>query len=168
MLCWLIGIKGNTNCYTKEIEIQSSEFGTKQKFRCKVWWPGMEKDADTFCKACYGCQLVSRPDNVEPIRTTVLPTGPWRDLAVDLLRPLPTSESLLVVDYYSRYYEIEVMKSTTTSKVIERLDEIFSRHNPPESLTSDNLFPQNLKCIWIIKEFSTIKSQRNCLKKIER
>ena len=113
--------------------------GTKQKLRSKVWWPGMEKDAEKFCKACYGCQLVSRPDHVEPIRTTVLPTGPWRDLAVDLLGPLPTGESILVViDYYSRYYEIEVMKSTTTSKVIERLDEIFSRHGLPERLTSDN------------------------------
>ena len=45
---------------------------------------------------------------------------------------------LVVIDYYSRYYEIEVMKSTTTSKVIERLVEIFSRHGLPESLTSDN------------------------------
>ena len=69
------------------------------------------------------------------IRTTVLPTVPWRDLAVDLLGPLPKGESILVVlDNYSRYNEIEVMKSTTTSKVIERLDEIFSRHGLPESL----------------------------------
>ena len=45
---------------------------------------------------------------------------------------------LVVIDYCSRYYEIEVRKSTTTSKVIERLDEIFSRHGVPESLTSDN------------------------------
>ena len=108
---------------------------TRQKLRSKVWWPGMKKDAEKFCKACYGCHLVSRPDHVEPIRTTVLPTGPWRDLAVDLLGPLPTGESILVVlDYYSQHYEIEVMKSTTTSKVIERLDEILSRHGIPESL----------------------------------
>ena len=37
--------------------------GTKQKLRSKVWWPGMEKDAEKFCKACYGCQLVSRPQS---------------------------------------------------------------------------------------------------------
>ena len=79
--------------------------GTKQKLRSKVWWPGMEKDAEKNCKTCYGCQLVSRPEPPEPVRTTTLPTGPWRDLAVDLLGPLPTGESILVVlDYYSRYY----------------------------------------------------------------
>ena len=41
--------------------------GTKQKLRSKVWWPGMEKDAEKYCKACYGYQLVSRPDVVEHI-----------------------------------------------------------------------------------------------------
>ena len=113
--------------------------GTKQKLRSKVWWPGMEKDADKFCKACYGCQLVSRPSPPEPIRTTTLPTGPWRDLAVDLLGPLPTGESILVVaDYYSRYYERDVLRSTVTSKVISSLEEMFARHGLPESLTSDN------------------------------
>jgi hypothetical protein len=51
----------------------------------------------------YGYQLVSRPDVIEPIKTTTLPSGPWRDLAVDLLGPLPTGESILVViDYRLR------------------------------------------------------------------
>ncbi|CAB4008609.1 Transposon Tf2-6 poly, partial [Paramuricea clavata] len=55
------------------------------------------------------------------------------------LGPLPTGESILVViDYYSRYYEVVIMKSTLTAKVIENLEEIFFRHGLPESLTSDN------------------------------
>ena len=113
--------------------------GTKQKLRSKVWWPGMERDAEKHCKTCYGCQLVSRPAPPEPIRTTPLPTGPWRDLAIDLLGPLPTGESILVVvDYYSRYYEVDILKSTVDSKVISRLEEMFARHGLPESLTSDN------------------------------
>ena len=49
--------------------------GTKQKLRSKVWWPGMEKDTEKHCKTCYGCQLVSRPTLLEPIRTTPLSTG---------------------------------------------------------------------------------------------
>ena len=99
----------------------------------------MEKDAAKHCKTCYGCQLVSRPSPPQPIRSTALPTGPWRDLAIDLLGPLPTGESILVVvDYYSRYYEIDIMRSTVASKVISSLEEIFARHGLPESLTSDN------------------------------
>ena len=42
----------------------------------------------------------------EPIRSIALPDGPWQDLAVDLMGPLPSGHSLLVfVDYYSRFYD---------------------------------------------------------------
>ena len=89
----------------------------------------MEKDAEKHCKTCYGCQLVSRPSPPDPIRSTALPTGP----------PLPTGESILVVvDYYNRYYEIDIMRSTVAFKVISNMEEIFVRHGLPESLTSDN------------------------------
>ena len=43
-----------------------------------------------------------------------------------------------MVDYYSRYYEVAVMKSTTAKKVIECLEEIFCRHGLPTTMKSDN------------------------------
>ena len=99
----------------------------------------MERDAEKHCKTYYGCQLVSCPTPPEPIRTTPLPTGPWRDLAVDLLQLLPTGESILVfLDYYSQYYEVNILKSTVASKVILSLEEMFEQHGLPDSLTSDN------------------------------
>lgn len=99
----------------------------------------MDKAADRHCRACHGCQLVARPDPPEPIRSTTLPDGPWQDLAVDLMGPLPSGHSLLViVDYYSRFYEIEVMQSTTTEKVIDRLADTFCRHGLPVTIKSDN------------------------------
>ncbi len=71
-----------------------------------------------------------------------LPDGPWQDLAVDLLGPLPSKHSILVVvDYYSRFYEYPhrgSMTSTTTSNVIDSLEGIFSRHGLPITLKSDN------------------------------
>lgn len=112
---------------------------TKQRLRTKVWWPSMDKEAERHCQACHGCQLVSRPDPPEPIRSTPLPEGPWKELAVDLLGPLPTGESLLVVvDYFSRYYEIVVLRDTKAEIVIDKLDEIFSRFGYPVSIRSDN------------------------------
>ena len=50
----------------------------KQRLRSKVWWPGIDKDTEKFCKTCYGCQLVSSPANPEPIKSTPLPSGPWQ------------------------------------------------------------------------------------------
>ena len=113
--------------------------GTKQNLRSKVWWPGMEKAAEKHCRSCHGCQLVARPDPPEPLRPTRLPQGPWMDVATDLLGPLDSGHSILVtVDYYSRYYEYAILKSTTAEKVIDCLDEMFSRHGLPETLKSDN------------------------------
>ena len=114
--------------------------GTKQNLRTKVWWPGMDKAAERHCRACHGCQLVARPDPPEPIRSTSLHDGPWQDLAVDLMGPLPSGHSLLViVDYYSRFYEVEVMQSTTTEKIIDRLADTFCRHGLPNTIIkSDN------------------------------
>ncbi|PFX13011.1 Uncharacterized protein K02A2.6 [Stylophora pistillata] len=75
----------------------------------------------------------------EPLRSTTLPEGPLQDLAVDLLGPLPSGYSILVVvDCYSRYYEYAIMMSTVTEKVIENLEEIFSRHGLLLTIKSDN------------------------------
>ena len=113
--------------------------GTKQNLRTKVWWPGMDKAVNRHCRTCHGCQLVARPDPPEPIRSTPLPDGPWQDLAVDLMGPLPSGHSLLViVDYYSRFYEVEIMQSTTAEKVIDCLADTFSRHELPITIKSDN------------------------------
>ena len=98
----------------------------------------MYKATEKYVKGCHGCTLEARPDEPEPLRPTALPDGPWQDIATDLLGPLPTGHSILVVvDYYSRYYEYEIMRSTTAEKVIDSLENIFSRHGLPVSIRSD-------------------------------
>ena len=123
--------------------------GTKQALRLKVWWPGLERDAERHCKSCHGCQITSRPNAPEPIRSTSLPSEPWEDIAMDFLGPLPNGESVLVIiDYYSRYYEFEIMKTTTAEKTISVLSKVFARHGLPVTVSSDN-GPQ-----FISKEFA--------------
>ena len=74
--------------------------GTKQALRSKMWWPGIDRAVETYCRSCHGCQLMARP-----LWSTTLPVGPWVVVGVDLPRPLPSGHStLVVVDYYSRYY----------------------------------------------------------------
>ncbi|XP_022808367.1 uncharacterized protein K02A2.6-like [Stylophora pistillata] len=111
----------------------------KQRLRSKVWWPGIDREAEKFCKTCHGCQLISSPANPEPIKSNPLPSGPWQDLTIDLLGPLPSGESVLgIIDYFSRYYEVEAMRSTTLEKVIECLEKIFTTRGLPQLLRSDN------------------------------
>ena len=73
------------------------------------------------------------------VKTTTMPTKPWRDLTVDLTGPLPTGESLLVtVDYYSRWIEVDVVRNTTSSAIIRCLENHFTHNGIPETLQTDN------------------------------
>lgn len=92
----------------------------KERLRSKVWWPGVDKEAERKCRECYGCQLVTKETIIPPVKTTRLPERPWQDLALDLLGPLPTGEHLLVlIDYFSRWVEVDVIYSTTSEVIIK-------------------------------------------------
>ena len=75
---------------------------------------------------------------------TALPSGPWKLLAMDFLGPFPSGDYLLVViDEYSRFPEVEIVKSTSAKSVITRLDAIFARQGIPNELKTDNCPPFN-------------------------
>ena len=69
----------------------------------------------------------------------------------DLLGPLPDGRSVIVViDYYSRFFEAGLLKSTKTDKVVEFLDTIFCRFGYPQALRTDNgpqFISVSLNCI---------------------
>lgn len=111
----------------------------KGRLRSKVWWPKMDQDTENFVKKCKGCTLVSAPNAPEPLRRTELPSEPWKDLAIDFLGPLPSNHYLLViVDYYSRFKEVEIMTKIDSTETLKRLDVIFARFGFPASITLDN------------------------------
>ena len=111
----------------------------KARLRTKVWWPRIDKDAENFVKAFRSCTLVSAPNPPNPMKRRALPTQAWVDVAIDFLGPLPSGHYLFViVDYFSRYKEIKVMKTITADQTVEALKEIFSRTGIPVSITADN------------------------------
>lgn len=58
---------------------------------------------------------------------------------MDMLGPLPTGESLLVIiDCYSRFRVIEVLKQTTSADIIGKLRPLFMRMGIPSVLMNDN------------------------------
>ena len=111
----------------------------KNRLRTKVWWPKIDHDAAQVCKSCHGCQVVGEFCAPEPMQRVEPPSRPWQDVAIDVLGPLPSGENLLVVvDYYRRFFEVVIMHSTTSRKMIEALTPIFTRYGYPFSLKSDN------------------------------
>ncbi|XP_053698982.1 uncharacterized protein K02A2.6-like [Sabethes cyaneus] len=89
--------------------------------------------------SCTGCRLVSQPELPEPMQRRKLPDAPWVDVAIDFLGPLPSGDYLLViVDYFSRYKEVEVLRKITASETAIRLENIFVRLGYPRTITLDN------------------------------
>lgn len=111
----------------------------KRRLRAKVWWPKIDSDAENFVKKCHGCTMVAAPAPPEPLKRKELPSQPWKHVAIDYLGPLPSGHNLLViVDYYSRFIEVEIMKKITTEETIKRLRVIFARFDRPDHITADN------------------------------
>ena len=61
--------------------------------------------------------------------------GPWQDVAADQMGLMPGEGNLLVVvNYYSRFFEVVVMKSTATPRIIAAMVDIFARFGFPYNL----------------------------------
>ncbi|XP_062538474.1 uncharacterized protein K02A2.6-like [Armigeres subalbatus] len=92
----------------------------KRRLRQKVWWPSVDKQAEECVKRCKECTLVSSLGPPEPLKRTRMPDKPWNDIAIDFMGPLPSSHNLLVmVDYFTRFTEVVVMKQITAAAVLE-------------------------------------------------
>ena len=67
-----------------------------------------------------------------------IPKGPWEMLGTEIFQ-LSGKKYLLVVDYYSKYIELALLeKGENSSRIIEKLKSIFSRHGIPDQVISDN------------------------------
>lgn len=112
---------------------------TKQALRTKVWWPAMGKMAEDYVKRCHACQSLGQGDPPPPMQRTAMPDKPWSVLHMDFCGPFPNGETVLVViDAYSRFPEVEIMKSTSAKSVMTKLDRMFATHGLPDEIRSDN------------------------------
>ena len=111
---------------------------TKQLLRSKVRWAGIDKDAEKLIVDCLACQATGRAMSPTPVQMSKLPTLPWRSLHLDFCGPFPTGEMLFVViDEYSRFPEVDIMRSANAQAVIISLERIFATQGLPEKITSD-------------------------------
>ena len=99
-------------------------------------WPGIS-DLETYIKRCPECvKTISVP--TKPLLQSPLPKHPWEKVVSDLFEFKGTSY-LLVVDYFSRFIEVQNLPQLrTSSAVITALKAIFSHHGVPSVVVSDN------------------------------
>lgn len=108
----------------------------RARARDSAWWPGISKQIQDYVSRCKTCIQHRRPPT-EPLLQTPLPDRPWQELGTDIFE-FSGKKYIVVVDYYSKFIELEELSRTTTEVITKVFSQIFARHGCPEVLHSDN------------------------------
>ncbi|XP_064462712.1 uncharacterized protein K02A2.6-like [Ornithodoros turicata] len=112
---------------------------TKMKMlaRSYVWWPGMDNDIELTCQSCGACAASSDQQLPVPLHQWEVPKEQWYRLHADFAE-FDGKTYLVVIDAYSKWPEVKLMRSTKASATIEALEDIFAAQGLPFQLVSDN------------------------------
>nr|XP_022904876.1 uncharacterized protein K02A2.6-like [Onthophagus taurus] len=129
--------------YRQEVlkKLHKAHFGiTKTKLRARqiVYWPGMSQEIEDYIKKCKVCEKFASKNVKEPLIPHKIPDLPFQNVASDLLF-YAQKDYLVVVDYYSRWIELQQIPDKTANTVIKILKKIFARFGIPETFMSDNM-----------------------------
>ncbi|XP_060542427.1 uncharacterized protein K02A2.6-like [Pantherophis guttatus] len=106
--------------------------------RSYVWWPSMDADITEWVGKCQPCQESTSDPPTAPVREWERPQGPWSRIHIDFAGPFHGQTFMVVVDAFSKWLEIKLMKATTTDTTIRELRQLFATHGLPDILVSDN------------------------------
>ncbi|XP_060548718.1 uncharacterized protein K02A2.6-like [Pantherophis guttatus] len=106
--------------------------------RSYVWWPSMDADITEWVGRCQPCQESRSDPPTAPVREWERPQGPWSRIHIDFAGPFHGQTFMVVVDAFSKWLEIKLMKATTTDATIRELRQLFATHGLPDILVSDN------------------------------
>ena len=105
--------------------------------RSYVWWPTLEKEIDKMVGECTKCTKSLNNPQVGPLIVWPWSTTPWERLHMDYLE-IDNKAFLLVVDSFSKWIEVDIMNSTTSSATIKKIRMLFARYGLPQHVVTDN------------------------------
>ncbi|XP_062713307.1 uncharacterized protein K02A2.6-like [Aedes albopictus] len=106
--------------------------------RSHVYWPRIDDDIADYVKRCESCSIHSKTPPKVPLQSWPLAQSPWERIHIDFAGPLNGLHFLVVVDAFSKWPEICIVRNPTTSAVTEFLNELFARFGIPNVIVSDN------------------------------
>ena len=127
--------------------VLSAHFGfhrTYSKIRQRYFWKFMHRDIDNWVRSCDSCHRVKTPKHkvVAPLLTMKVP-GPFQRVSVDILGPLPVTESgnryvLCFMDHCTRWpILVPIAKTDSATVATVFFKEIICNHGCPLVLLSD-------------------------------
>ena len=110
---------------------------SKRRAREVVYWPSMCGDIEEMVKQCAVCNSNQKRQQKEPLKSLPVPSRPWQRIGVDIF-DFEQKQYLLTADFYSGWFEIDLLSSLTSSMVIAKLKTHFARYGIPDFVHSDN------------------------------
>lgn len=109
----------------------------KNLARQSLYWPGLSTEIENMVSNCAICQQNQKQNTKEPLLDRKLADRPWQKVAIDFFH-LSSVTYIMIIDYYSKYIEIQHLHQTTAPSVINALKASFARFGIPEEIVSDN------------------------------
>ena len=109
----------------------------KEEARGYVWWPNINDDIENLTKSCNICFKNFKPNN-DPILSWPIPNKPWARLHIDYCGPIDNKFLLVIVDATSKFIDVHISNSTSSSSTINLLRQSFSNFGIPDVIVSDN------------------------------
>ena len=106
--------------------------------RSYVWWPGIDQDIENVVRCCQTCQANQSRPAAAVAHPWEFPTRPWERLHIDHAGPMDGNTYLIIVDSYSKWLEVEHVKSTNARTTMAVLRKLFATHGIPRTVVSDN------------------------------
>ncbi|VDI83091.1 Hypothetical predicted protein [Mytilus galloprovincialis] len=110
---------------------------TRKLARDSIFWPGINAQITDFISKCSVCLESRRSNSKEPMSESECPDLPWMTVGTDIFY-WNNNNYLIIVDYYSRYFEIAKLENIRASCVITHMKSVFARHGIPTKVRSDS------------------------------
>ena len=99
-----------------------------------LFWPGMSSEIKEKVKSYEVCNDFLAKQQKEPLMTHKIPDTPWSKVGQDLFSS--SGETYLVtVDYYSDYFELDLLEEITAAAIIKTTKSHFARHGIADMVT---------------------------------
>ncbi|XP_053619708.1 uncharacterized protein K02A2.6-like [Plodia interpunctella] len=114
----------------------------KNLSRSYVYWPQLDAEIETLCRACSACLLQRDAPPRATLHPWVFPTRPWQRLNLDF-GEFQGRHYLISIDAHTKWIEVQRMSSTNANSTILKLRELFARFGLPSHIISDGGPPFN-------------------------
>ena len=101
-----------------------------------VFWPGITSEIKDMCQNCSACLDERNQQPPEPLIEHDIPESPWTKVATDTFT-LFRKPYLLVVDYTSKFFDVQLLPDKESPTVINHLKSSFAKFGIPQTVFSD-------------------------------